>query len=771
MASKFRLLGSSGTTFLESALVSSPGSLSSLRITGVGGSPELCHFDRYGNHHLYPGSSNKTRLHLKGGNRTLRIAAETTGNSIQSGVTWTSGSTTDLIISDLTKTNKRMHIDSSGHVGFRTTPAFPFHLVGTNTTDDIMHVYGGGDSLVINFGGTSGGYRPVYKVYQGRGTYDSPLASQNGDILFQLTARGWTGAYSDAARIEMFVDGTPSGTSVPAGFKFYTTPSGSVSALSERMRLSHDGKWGIGQTNPRNRMHIGASKGFCLDNAGTREFIGFNIYNDGSYRHIDTGYASLISFDYSAGIFRITPCPSGTAGAATTGQATFLATNDNNVGIGDQITMGVPSCALDIVNQNPSVGTVAKMFRIKTDDNNSFNIYEHYVSGSDVNYRLGYTVGGTDYDGLIIKDGKVGIRAIPETWLHVWAASHNSELMRWQLSDVSGHHLRVFDNTASGNVIYTFSPYHLTAYANGLKLDSFGNVGIGLPYNDTSAPIRTLHLENGKLHIHSGDYRNEGLEFTVFGADNQGGGRIFMKEIDSEYYGFSILYNGENDNSILNCRGNTFYIIRHPGTLNGSPMLSIRRETGFVGVRIPTTRDPATQLHVRGSSHLMTFIGTAGAGIAYYPLGWSSGRKAFIGNLTGTDNHFYIKSDSGQDIHFRTTGSIYLSSSGFNTTGFTWPLTVNGSMQTLNIAYGAVSNYSPVIPGGTYTGEYSVSFGKTLTSTPIVVATMDNNQVDSYVVIQIMSYSTTGFVYRLFNPHTSSLTLTTSLLRYFAISS
>lgn len=70
---------------------------------------------------------------------------------------------------------------------------------------------------------------PTFTSDHQRNTIASPQGSQNGDLTHLQTYRMYASGYKQAARIESYVDGSPSSASTPGGYRIKLTPPGSTS--------------------------------------------------------------------------------------------------------------------------------------------------------------------------------------------------------------------------------------------------------------------------------------------------------------------------------------------------------------------------------------------------------------------------------------------------------------------------------------------------------------------------------------------------------------
>ena len=132
MASVFNLYGGEDNfTYLESGLVRTPNSLTDLKITGIGGAPDLFRLGKTGNHHLYTGDGDNTLLHLHSTNYKLAFEANNSdGVFIEAGIAWVADSVADLIFTGMYQSPEHMRITKDGFVG-----------IGTSTTSSPSRSY------------------------------------------------------------------------------------------------------------------------------------------------------------------------------------------------------------------------------------------------------------------------------------------------------------------------------------------------------------------------------------------------------------------------------------------------------------------------------------------------------------------------------------------------------------------------------------------------------------------------------------------------------
>lgn len=122
--------------------------------------------------------------------------------------------------------------------------------IRTPTTDNNgnLEVSGGSTALIVANGRNSVGQ---FIGQSAGGTLTVPTAVQNGSPLAWFGARGYTGTGFSASRGAMIMNASENWSNSAHGTRitFGTTTNGTTSR-SERMRITHDGRVGIGTTTP-----------------------------------------------------------------------------------------------------------------------------------------------------------------------------------------------------------------------------------------------------------------------------------------------------------------------------------------------------------------------------------------------------------------------------------------------------------------------------------------------------------------------------------------
>jgi hypothetical protein len=161
--------------------------------------------------------------------------------------------------------------------------------IGTANPQGKLHVYeastrawiildGDGQNADVSPRSYGGGVRPGVSCFSARGTRAAPEAVQTGDILGFIGGRGHGktqfGPYSDAAVVFRAEDDFTD-ASHPAAITLETTPANSTTR-QERVRITADGRVGIGTSTPEHTLHIVQSFPGTIDPRG----IVLDMYSD-----------------------------------------------------------------------------------------------------------------------------------------------------------------------------------------------------------------------------------------------------------------------------------------------------------------------------------------------------------------------------------------------------------------------------------------------------------------------------------------------------------
>lgn len=181
-----------------------------------------------------------------------------------------------------------------------------------------------------------------------------------------------------------------------------------------------------------------------------------------------------------------------------------------------------------------------------------------------------------------------------------------------------------------------------TSLIDGQVYDDGANVGIG-----TTVPRQKLHVNNGNA-LFSGFYTGvatnpTGVQITPMPSNSNAGGSIFFREETDNLWGFTIGYNGGNDNGILNWKANTFNIAGHNNDATGASYFTIERLTGNIGIG---TSAPASKLEVNGNTSTTNFQMTNGATNGYVLQSNASGNGTWVNptSLTVTETDPQVSS-------------------------------------------------------------------------------------------------------------------------------
>ena len=188
---------------------------------------------------------------------------------------------------------ERARIDSAGKLLVGTSTALTTRLITTTLTPSFQVKEGGGGSALF-FCGINGATPATIFAAKSRGTSYGTIV-QNNDGLLRISAAGDDGVQAtEAARIDVAVDGTPGANDMPGRLMFSTTPSGSATPV-ERLRITSAGVLQIADAGD---IAVGTTTGTKIGTA-TSQKIGF--YNTTPVVQPTTGVAEAAFVENSGG--------------------------------------------------------------------------------------------------------------------------------------------------------------------------------------------------------------------------------------------------------------------------------------------------------------------------------------------------------------------------------------------------------------------------------------------------------------------------------------
>lgn len=145
-------------------------------------------------------------------------------------------------------TNTALAINDAGNVGIgTTTPDFNLDVSSDAQTISIVQSH--------NATAANGSYLVLGHT---RGTAASPTATQSGDLLGGIAARGYTTTLNNEIMVKMNAAETWAAGAAGTTLSFWTTPNLSLTE-AERMTITNAGNVGIGTTSPTETLTIGSS--------------------------------------------------------------------------------------------------------------------------------------------------------------------------------------------------------------------------------------------------------------------------------------------------------------------------------------------------------------------------------------------------------------------------------------------------------------------------------------------------------------------------------
>ena len=153
-----------------------------------------------------------------------------------------------------------MRINSAGNVGIGTTS--PTSLLNLySATSSILTVAGDSATGVIASRASNDATSSALNLRKARGTQSAPLIASANDVAGNLNYSAYDGSgFVDVAQLQGGVDAPLGANDVSGYFRVLTRPTGTLSSLTERMRITATGLVGIGIATPVVPLHVaGAS--------------------------------------------------------------------------------------------------------------------------------------------------------------------------------------------------------------------------------------------------------------------------------------------------------------------------------------------------------------------------------------------------------------------------------------------------------------------------------------------------------------------------------
>lgn len=136
---------------------------------------------------------------------------------------------------------ERLRIDNQGHVVIGGSPNIHSGKL------EVLSLDSSGNPVQFNALFSNDAAPPIWEFYKSRGTNFSTFTIvQSGDEIGRIRFMGADGSFADeAARISVFVDGTPGANDMPGRITFSTTFDGTTTP-AERLRIDNVGRVTIG---------------------------------------------------------------------------------------------------------------------------------------------------------------------------------------------------------------------------------------------------------------------------------------------------------------------------------------------------------------------------------------------------------------------------------------------------------------------------------------------------------------------------------------------